>query len=49
MSEEQVWWAICGGDFLAALRAVAAGENPDIIYAEYLANCVVEEVDGDDA
>jgi hypothetical protein len=32
------WWTLAGEDFLAALRAVADGELPDIVYAEMYAN-----------
>ena len=32
------WWVISSEEFLAALRAVAAGGDPDLIYMEWYAN-----------
>lgn len=32
------WWAISGDQLLALLRRAAAGENPDLLYAEAYAN-----------
>lgn len=32
------WWAIAGEDLLAMLREVAAGADPDLVYAEHYAN-----------
>jgi hypothetical protein len=32
------WWTICEADFLRALRRVAAGESPDLVYADLYAN-----------
>lgn len=32
------WWAISGDELLAMLRRVAAGEDPDLVYAEEYAN-----------
>lgn len=37
------WWAISGDALMAALRRVAAGEDPDLIYAELYANSRQEE------
>lgn len=42
------WWAIAGEAFLEALRRAHAGEDPDLIYAEYYANSDHEHVEGDD-
>ena len=39
------WWAIAGEELLAALRRVAGGEDPDLVYAELYANSDHEEVD----
>lgn len=35
--QELGWWCISGEVVLAALRRCAAGENPDIVYAELYA------------
>lgn len=32
------WWCVTEDDLLAMLRAVANGEDPDIVYAEAFAN-----------
>jgi hypothetical protein len=40
--EPSGWWTISGEAFMDALRAVAAGENPDIVYAEHYANSEIE-------
>ncbi len=32
------WWTISGRELLDMLRRVAAGENPDLVYAEAYAN-----------
>lgn len=32
------WWTIHGDDILDALRRAAAGEDPDLVYAEMYAN-----------
>lgn len=36
------WWCISGEDFLEYLRRAAAGEDPDLIYAEAYANSKIE-------
>lgn len=41
------WWIIHGDEILESLRAVANGENPDVVYAELYANCDVQEGDVD--
>ncbi len=49
MSEEAAplgWWSISGEAFLAALRRVAEGENPDMVYAEEYANSTIERIEG---
>ena len=38
------WWAIHGDTIMQALRAVAAGEDPDLVYAELYANARSEDV-----
>lgn len=39
-----VYWALYGGDFLAALHRAHQGEDPELLYAEYYANSDREEV-----
>lgn len=39
------WWVISSVELLAALRRVAAGEDPDIAYAELYANSRIEDHD----
>lgn len=39
------WWAISGETLLDALRAVADGADPDLIYAELYANADIERPD----
>lgn len=39
------WWSIHGEDLLALLRRAAAGEDPDLLYAEAYANSTTEEVE----
>lgn len=41
------WWAISEDAFLDALRRVAAGEDPDLVYAEFYANSDHEHVEDD--
>lgn len=38
------WHVIAGEELLALLRRVAAGESPDLVYAEEYANTVVVDV-----
>lgn len=38
------WWVIGGAVLLAALRRCAAGEDPDLVYAELYANTETETV-----
>lgn len=40
------WWAISGDDFIAALRRAHAGEDPEMLYAEWYANSDVEREAG---
>lgn len=35
------WWVIKGEDLLDLLKRAAAGEDPDLLYAETFANCYV--------
>lgn len=42
------WWVISGELLLDGLRRAAAGEDPDLIYAEFYANSDTEIVDGDE-
>lgn len=41
------WWVIHGEELLAALRRVAAGEDPDMVYAELYANTTQRAGDDD--
>lgn len=41
---DTAWWAISGEALLDALRRVAVGDNPDIVYMELLANSHTEQV-----
>lgn len=36
------WWTINGADLLDMMRRCAAGEDPDMVYAEAYANSAVE-------
>lgn len=38
----QGWWTISAECFMTALRRVHAGEDPDMVYAEFYANSDVE-------
>ena len=42
------WWSISGSEFLRALRMVADGNDPEMVYAEFYANSDIERP-GDDA
>jgi len=42
------WWVIHGEDLLYALRAVAGGADPDLIYAELYANSSTQDIPGDE-
>jgi hypothetical protein len=37
------WWTLPGEDLLNGLRRCAAGEDPDLVYAEMYANSTVED------
>lgn len=37
------WWTICGDDLMAALRRCHAGDAPDLVYLELLANSEAED------
>lgn len=36
------WWTLTGDDFLAAMKRAHAGEDPELVYAEYYANASIE-------
>lgn len=36
------WWAIGGSEFMRALHQVAAGDSPEVVYAEFYANSDIE-------
>ncbi len=40
------WWTISGEALLEALKAVANGDDPDVVYAELYANSEEEAPDG---
>jgi hypothetical protein len=40
------WWTISERDFLKALRRVADGEDPDLVYADIYVNSAHHRVDG---
>lgn len=42
MNSNWGWWTLSGDDFLAAMKRAHAGEDPEMIYAEYYANSVIE-------
>lgn len=35
---EEQWWTLNGEDFMKAMRRAHNGEDPDLIYLEYIAN-----------
>ena len=37
------WWTINGEDMLAAMRRCHAGEDPELVYLEELANSTTED------
>lgn len=48
-SEPDLGWHVMPGELLLnALRRVAKGEDPDLVFAELWANADHEQVDGDD-
>lgn len=49
MTQDLGWWFIHGDEIIEALRQVANGESPDVVYAELYANCEVNEVEVLDA
>lgn len=46
MTEREVWHVISGDGFLEALRRVAKGEDPDLVYLELFANAERPDDDG---
>lgn len=42
------WWTISGEGLLDLLRRVAAGEDPDLVYAEAYVHSDHEHIDPDD-
>lgn len=40
------WWVISGESLLDMLKRVHEGEDPDLVYAEFYANCEVENAEG---
>lgn len=42
------WWALSGNRLMDMLRQVAAGEDPDLVYAEHYANSEVTQVHEED-
>ncbi len=45
MDKDLGWWTISGEAILEALRAVADGDSPDIVYAELYANSEREDTE----
>ena len=43
VSGERGWWTMSGECFIEALRRAHAGEDPEIVYAEWYANSDVEK------
>jgi len=43
MTRDTSWWCISGEQLIAALRQVAAGDDPNVVYLELLANSQSEE------
>ena len=43
------WHVISGEDLLTMLRRVAAGEDPDMVYAEEYVNAQRETVEGEES
>jgi len=43
-----VWWSISGDAIMECLRRAKAGEEPELIYAEYYANSDYYEVEEDE-
>jgi hypothetical protein len=41
------WWTIAGEEFLRALRLVAEGDDPEMVYAEFYANSDHEAQEGE--
>lgn len=41
-TEPRGWWVISGDSFAEALRRAHAGEEPEMLYAEFYANSEVE-------
>ena len=41
------WWTISGVALLESLKRTAAGEDPDLVYAELYANSDHEHIDGE--
>lgn len=41
------WWVIHGEELLDGLRRAAAGDDPDIVYAELYANSDTEDYTGE--
>lgn len=37
-SDPLQWWTISGSEFLRALRLVAEGNDPEMVYTEFYAN-----------
>ncbi len=47
-SQLRGWWTMSGECFIEALRQAHAGEDPEMVYAEWYANSDVEHVAGGD-
>lgn len=49
MSQDLGWWFIHGDEIIEALREVAKGASPDLVYAELYANSEINEMEVLDA
>jgi hypothetical protein len=43
-----IWWSISGDAIMDGLRRAHAGEDPDLLYAEYYANSEIVNVEEED-
>lgn len=42
MAEHDAWWTIHSSQFMAAMRRAHAGEDPAMLYMEFIANSETE-------
>ena len=46
--DELGWWVISGEMLIEILRRAASGEDPDMLYTEAYANCIIERDGGEE-